>query len=163
MSKKSVWTPELVGVPSRREKSYLCCRHSAVLMLLQLHSQWNWLGYMALSARTTSWLSCCGGTKTCRSNGFSHLTGKSFIGWPLGPERKKRREGGGGAENCINESFMFCASTRIEGGQIKDNKMARAHGTVFQWGRLKETDHLDDLDMEGEDTIKMDLTGYWLD
>jgi len=58
---------------------------------------------------------------------------------------------------------MFGASNRIEGNQIKDDKLARKHGMAFWWGCLKETDCLDDLDMEGEDIIKMDLTEYGLD
>jgi hypothetical protein len=59
----------------------------------------------------------------------------------------------------MKESFVFATSNRIDGDQIKDNKLAREHGMEC----LKETDCLDDLDMEGEDIIKMDLTEYGLD
>jgi hypothetical protein len=52
---------------------------------------------------------------------------------------------------------MISVPARFEGDQIKD-KVARACGRGFWWGHVKETDHLDGLDMEGEDNIKMDLT-----
>jgi len=58
---------------------------------------------------------------------------------------------------------LFGTSNKIEGDQIKDGKLAREHGMAFWWGCLKETDCLDDLDMEGEDIIKLDLTEYGLD
>jgi hypothetical protein len=58
---------------------------------------------------------------------------------------------------------VFGTSDRIEGDQIKDDKLAREHGMAFSWGCLKEAVRLDDLDMEGEDVIKMDLTECGLD
>jgi hypothetical protein len=57
-------------------------------------------------------------------------------------------------------SFIICIPTRFEGDQIKEDKLARAHDVGFWCGHLKETDHLYDLDMEGEDNIKMYLTEW---
>jgi hypothetical protein len=48
------------------------------------------------------------------------------------------------------ESFVFGTSNRTEGDQIKDDKLAREHGMALWWGCLKESDRLDDLDMEGD-------------
>jgi hypothetical protein len=47
---------------------------------------------MALSAQTAACLSCYGRIKTCRLSVFSHKTGQSFIGWPLGQERRNDAE-----------------------------------------------------------------------
>jgi len=58
---------------------------------------------------------------------------------------------------------MFGTANGIEGDQIKDDKLAREHGMAFWWRCLNETGCLGDLDVEGEDIIKMDLTEYGQD
>jgi hypothetical protein len=60
----------------------------------------------------------------------------------------------------MKESFVFSTANRIEGGQVKDDKLAREHGMAFWLGCLKETNCLCDLDTEGACIIKMDLAEY---